>query len=351
MPSPRLASLCIALFAYYATASAPCHAQEVSSKLLGGEYAPSAAGRRTAYIQSREGSCSGTLVATNLVLTAGHCVSDSGSPSDYSVFVGDEAHSVEEVWQHGAYDPNDGDEAAAPYDLGMLVLSVPVTNYAPVPILTGHRLRKGEQYYLAGYGTNEDTSDPTRSFFDNFKIGATKLEYRDASLLWGTHTPFGSSICAGDSGGPAYLVDGDLVALVGVASIGLNTESENECILVQDGEFAHVDLQSATSRDFLSEFAGVEYISYASLTIVSTAKTATAKLTAAAAYRSLTSIQKVAKSQRKALTPAAASASGAQKTNLKKAISKLATVAKARSLRSAQQAMRAAAAFTALVTA
>jgi V8-like Glu-specific endopeptidase len=349
MYSPRIVSLCIA-FITYVTASAPCHAQEVASKLLGGEYAPTAAGHRTAYIESREGSCSGTLVGTNLVLTAGHCVSDSGIPSDYKVFVGSEIHDVAEVWEHSSYDSSTNDEAAAPYDLGMLVLSTPVTNYAPVPILTGHRLRKGEQYYLAGYGTNEDTWDTSRSFIDNFKIGATKLEYRDASLLWGTHTPFGSSICAGDSGGPAYLVNGNRVALVGVASIGLNTESRNECILVEDGEFAHVDLQSASSRGFLAEFKGVEYISYASLAIVSTARTATAKLTAASTSRSLRSIQKVAKAQRTALTAATVYASGAQKTNLQKALSQLATVTKTRSLRAAQRAMRAAAAFTALIT-
>ena len=335
----------------YATPTTLLQAQEVSSKLLGGEYAPSAAGRRTAYIESGEGSCSGTLVGPNLVLTAGHCVSDSDIPSDYTVFVGDEAHSVESLWQHESYDPSAEDEDAAPYDLGMLVLSNSVTTYAPIPILTGHRLQKGEQYYLAGYGTNEDTWDTSRSFIDNFKIGATTLEYRDSSLLWGTHTPFGSSICAGDSGGPAYLVEGDLAALVGVASIGLNTESGNECILIEDGEFAHVDLQSASSRSFLAAFNGVEYISFNSLTISSTAKAATAKLRAASKYRSLTSIQKAARTQRTALTLATKYAAGAQRTNLKKAISKLNTVAKSRSLRSAQAAMRAAATFTALVSA
>lgn len=347
---PRWPSILLVVF-LLCTSTSQVHAQEVSSKLLGGEYAPSAAGRRTAYIEAKEGSCSGTLVGANLVLTAGHCVVDSDNPSDYAVFVGDEVHSVDSVWQHESYDPSASDEVAAPYDLGMLVLSKSVTTYAPIPVLTGHRLHKGEQYYLAGYGTNEDTWDTSRSFTQNFKIGATKVEYRTSSLLWGTHTPFGSSICAGDSGGPAYLLNGDLVALVGVASIGLNTESANECILVEDGEFAHVDLQSSSSRDFLAAFSGVEYIAYASLTIASTAKTATTKLTAASSYRSLSSIQKVAKSQRTALTLAAKYASGGQKTNLKRAIAKLTAATKARSLRSAQAAMRAAAAFTALVSA
>lgn len=348
MRTPTTA-LILSIFLHIAVSSSAV-AQAVSSKLLGGAYAPSAAGRRTAYIESKDGSCSGTLVGASLILTAGHCVSDSATPGDYLVYIGDAVHTVGNVWQHASYDPLADDEAAARYDLGMLELSTPVTKYAPIPILSGHRLQKGEQYFLAGYGTNEDTWDTSRSFLENFKIGATKLEYRDNSLLWGTHTPYGSSICAGDSGGPAYLVEGTLVALVGVASIGLNTESGDQCILVEDGEFAHVDLQSPSSRSFLAEFSGVEYVSYAALTISSTAKTATSKLLAAASSRSLRALQRTAKAQRAALIVASRYATGDQKTNLNKAIGKLNVVAKTRSLRAAQAAARAAAAFTALVS-
>jgi secreted trypsin-like serine protease len=54
--------------------------QEVSAKLLGGFYAPKAAGGRIAFLFIGDSMCTGTLVGKNLVLTAAHCVYNEGDP-------------------------------------------------------------------------------------------------------------------------------------------------------------------------------------------------------------------------------------------------------------------------------
>ena len=307
-------------------------AQELSAQLLGGSYAPQSAGKRIAYITTSEHSCTGTLIAQRLVLTAAHCVPASVPSSDYTIYVGDTALGAESVVAHPEYDDSMPDEAAAPYDLGMIVLDGPVTEYAPIPILSGRRVARNQRYFLAGYGTNEDTWDTSRAWQENFKVGATTLAGRDDYLIWGTHTSLGTSICAGDSGGPATLLYGNHLLLVGVASIGVNDLDRGECILIDDGEFAHVDLQSILSRSFLSNFPDARFVSHGVATVAGASDTATSNLRKSVKSRSLSRLKQAARTQRANLTSATGYATGERAILLKRALQALKGAGAARTL-------------------
>ena len=236
-------------------------AQDISAKMVGGEFAPSLAGGRVAYISTPNYSCSGVLVGRRSVLTAAHCVATGPTTDQYGIYVGEEWHTVESLWYHRRYNPSKNAYDSSPYDLGMIILNEAVTSVTPMPIVSGKPLRRGATIAIAGYGTNELSGDPNRSFIDNFKIGFSRIVRTDGKRLIATHSSFQASTCPGDSGGPATAqYRRNTFGLVGIISAGINTETEGGCQLNDDGSFIHVDLQSASSKAFLKAFPGLKYV-------------------------------------------------------------------------------------------
>ena len=235
-------------------------AQRASASLIGGEYAADFAGRDIAYIETSEFSCTGTLVGRREILTAAHCIADGPETSDYGVYVGGAWRTVESLWYNSMFDPSQSPERSAPYDLGMIILSEPVVSVAPTPVLRGTRISVGTRFIIAGYGLHEIPYDPNGSFFDDFKVGVSRVTRANGRTINGSHRPFGASTCAGDSGGPAQVAyNRRNFAVVGVVSVGINDHDNSVCYLRGNGLFTLVDLQSSSSRAFLSAFPGVYY--------------------------------------------------------------------------------------------
>ena len=240
--------------------SSSAQAQRASASLIGGEYASDFAGRDIAYIENSESSCTGTLVGRREILTAAHCVAEGPGPSDYGVYVGGAWRSVESIWYNRQFDPSQPFDRAAQYDLGMLILSEPVVSVVPTPVLRGARIQVGTKFIFAGYGFHEIAPDPNGSFFDDFKIGVSRVTRANGRTINGSHRPFRASACSGDSGGPAEVAyTRTNFAVVGVISGGINVNDGSVCYLSGNGRFTLVDLQSPSSRAFLSAFPGVYY--------------------------------------------------------------------------------------------
>jgi hypothetical protein len=143
----------------------------------------------------------------------------------------------------------------------MLILSEAIDSLSPIPVLRGKRITKGTKILIAGYGSNELSDDPSRSFSDNFKLGFSRVTEADGKQLFASHRAFRASACSGDSGGPAMVPFGKKsLALVGALSAGINLTDGGRCYLRGDGSFIEVDLQSPSSRSFLKYFQGVQYV-------------------------------------------------------------------------------------------
>jgi hypothetical protein len=187
--------------------------------------------------------CSGTLLSPTLFLTAGHCTEapaahveiwfdadvESGIPANGYPFTGDVGGTP---YTHPDYDPN----AFFLFDLGVVVLDEPyvLDQYGALPELNQldvYATKRGQSkatFTAVGYGLQESFPDAASWKENNERIRMVahpKLNQinggivGDFSLLLSNNAHTGGT-CFGDSGGPNFIGDSNVVA--GVTSFGLN---------------------------------------------------------------------------------------------------------------------------------
>jgi endonuclease G len=180
----------------------------------------------TAVMWSGEQECTGTLIAPNVVITAGHCVL-GGAPN--GVLVGASAlsrASEGETLQVMKWYEYPSSQRSV--DVGVLVLDHD-SRFAPRPIATGWAradIKNGAAIELVGYGTTDRNG--TVSTDDLMEAQSTITDYNcaessgcnvaarpDGELGAGG---MGIDTCPGDSGGPLYLLTDYGAFLAGVTS-------------------------------------------------------------------------------------------------------------------------------------
>lgn len=188
--------------------------------------------------------CSGTLLSPTLFLTAGHCTEapaahmeiwfdadvESGIPANGYPFNGDVGGTP---FTHPQYDPN----AFFRYDLGVVVLDAPVNlpTYGALPKLDqldALKTRRGQQdltFTAVGYGMQASFPDAAawkdRSERVRYVAHPKLLQINvpgsvgDFSILLSNNASTGGT-CFGDSGGPNFIGDTNVIA--GVTSFARN---------------------------------------------------------------------------------------------------------------------------------
>jgi secreted trypsin-like serine protease len=187
--------------------------------------------------------CSGTLLSPTLFLTAGHCTEapaahveiwfasdvESGIPANGYPNNGDVGGTP---YTHPQYDPN----AFFLYDLGVVILDEPMimAEYGALPelneldVFATKRGQNKATFTAVGYGLQESFPDAAAWKENNQRVRMVahpKLNQinggivGDFSLLLSNNAHTGGT-CFGDSGGPNFI--GDSNVLAGVTSFGLN---------------------------------------------------------------------------------------------------------------------------------
>jgi secreted trypsin-like serine protease len=188
--------------------------------------------------------CSGTLLSPTLFLTAGHCTEapaahveiwfdadvESGIPANGYPFNGDVGGTPH---THPSYNPN----AFFLFDLGVVVLDDPIVkaSYGALPTLdvldelARQRGKKDTTFTAVGYGLQESFPEPASFKENNVRVRMVARprliqinvpgSVGDFSILLSNNRATGGT-CFGDSGGPNFIGDSNIVG--GVTSFGKN---------------------------------------------------------------------------------------------------------------------------------
>jgi secreted trypsin-like serine protease len=175
-------------------------------------------------VGSRGTSCTGVVIARNLVLTAAHCALPG---ADYKIVEFDAARrpmlrDVSQVMAHPEFNLNTllGHHATA--DVALLRLKAPLpAAFVPAPLATQRTVAVGDRFLVAGYGVavrGDGRSGGTIRVADlvaTGQPGTLQIRLVDAAT---NGARAGLSACTGDSGAPVFQTSEGGLAIVGIVS-------------------------------------------------------------------------------------------------------------------------------------
>lgn len=240
MRKPALAVAAAAAAFLFLSIASP--AQAITNGVPDGDDHPNV-GLMVAFIDGEpQWRCSGTLISPTVYLTAGHCTYGA---DHVEIWFDDDLRDAAAVGY-----PTDGEVSGTPYthpqyddaafylyDLGIVVLDEPVIvdEYGALPTLNqldALATQRGKQdvtFTAVGYGLQKSFPDSiadVKNQADRLRmVSYPKLNQintgftGEGSLLLSNNAHTGGT-CSGDSGGPNFIGDSNVIA--GVTSYGLN---------------------------------------------------------------------------------------------------------------------------------
>jgi len=218
-------------------------------------------------------SCSGTLMSPTVVLTAGHCTEEAGvaNLNTWVTFVEEvdltgisSYPSIAEYFDDPANgwiradvvthpDFDDFSRFPATYDVGLAILRTPVEleTYGVLPaenFLTTIKKAQQDQFTAVGYGQQGDIKpfygDDWARYKGTVRLVELKSTFNGRMSAKFTNSPgTGGGTCFGDSGGPIFYDDTNVV--VAVVSFGVTP-----CI----GTGYHFRTDTALAQEFLAPY-------------------------------------------------------------------------------------------------
>jgi hypothetical protein len=180
------------------------------------------------------GNCSGSLIARDLVLTARHCVADTGGealevicgrtlfqPPDSAgaIFVVPRATITDDPDDYLAVSaihmPEQGDDLCGT-DVALLVLETPLADLTPLVTRLDEPVAADETYSVVGYGVDEAApGEPSgeRKRLDGLTVTCSGELCGDDDVRANEWVGSGGP-CSGDSGGPALDAEGRVIGVV-----------------------------------------------------------------------------------------------------------------------------------------
>ena len=181
------------------------------------------AGRHIVMIIGTRGNlCTGTALAPDLVLTAGHCVAPTAT---YRVLLPDTKPpglQIHSILVHPRYNPRDYASGRVTADVALLKLEQPLpATITPVALAATKSVAPGDPFTIAGFGTTAIDSDSgigtarAAALIATGKPGTLQIRLFDPATR---DLRPGLGACTGDSGGPAFVESQGAFTIIGVVS-------------------------------------------------------------------------------------------------------------------------------------
>jgi len=205
--------------------------------------------------------CSGTLIEPDVFLTASHCTVAAAA---YGADPHDAYVTFDPVWDENAtlhrgtyyINPNYGHDSHDLNDVAVIILDEPITDIEPATLPTAGLLDemkkdkqlKGQQFVTVGYGTLRDDKtggphalgDYGERYFAEQTFQALKPYWLQISMNPSTGN---GGTCYGDSGGPHFLGDSNMV-------VSLTVTGDAWCRATD----VTYRLDTDSAREYLSQF-------------------------------------------------------------------------------------------------
>ncbi len=170
--------------------------------------------------------CTGTLVAKNLVLTAGHCVKVVSNPQMLQIFFGSDLSSASHYEKRQVL----GGQISLKTDLALLKFSGQLpAGFQPVRLLGNlEPLKTGMEVTLLGYGKTNMNPDTNPEKLMQAQVRLSNPNFSSSELLFEQFE--GKGACHGDSGGPAFAMINQKIFLIGVANRSATEAGATTCL-------------------------------------------------------------------------------------------------------------------------
>lgn len=186
-------------------------------------------------VGSRGNSCTGTLVARDLVLTAAHCVPPG---FDYKLVQFDaqrqpSLRDISRIERHPKFSQQTFDSHIATADVALIKLAAPAQNNAQGTLFSGaFSVAPGDRFSVAGYGLTERGNGKSGGTLRAANLVATgrpgNLQIRLVDpMIKGERVGLGA--CTGDSGGPVFRDEGGRPLIIGVVSWSTGPNNSEGC--------------------------------------------------------------------------------------------------------------------------
>lgn len=178
----------------------------------------------------KRGLCTGTLVASNVVVTAAHCCEGTvkavyNANNTFTPRISGEYMDVTKAVRHPRYNSQTLTD-----DVAFLILRNSITAVAPRPFAPPGAINRVQTVRVVGYGATTvdgQKGSGTRRQVDVAVINPVGAAWPEKAFTYGCHPDlefvaakdrFGGDTCDGDSGGPAYVEMNGNYYLVGATS-------------------------------------------------------------------------------------------------------------------------------------
>lgn len=201
----------------------------IEAPVVGGTRVPLGKWRDAVLVVARDALCTGTLVAPDVVLTAGHCI--EADPVEVITDTVDYAHPggdrIKVKWSRAYPDWQHR------YDVGILMLEH-VARGRPRAVASACNVREGlvvgAAVHVVGFGLATETATDHNTELREANLAVIDPTCTSDGACEPAIAPRGEFVaggrgadtCFGDSGGPVYLDTPDGPALIGVVSRGLS---------------------------------------------------------------------------------------------------------------------------------